>query len=120
MPYAPKSPCLHPGCSALVSRGEKGRCPQHRKAYEKGLDQYRETATARGYDSRWARFRDWYLNQHPLCGCGCGRVAQEVHHLIPVTGPDDPRFYDVDGLVALSKGCHSRATMKMLNERRKA
>jgi 5-methylcytosine-specific restriction protein A len=120
MPMAPKSPCLHPGCPALVSRGDKGRCPAHRKAYEKGIDRNRGTATARGYNSRWTRFRAWYLNAHPICACGCGRAAQEIHHLRPVTGPDDPNFYGENNLVSLTKECHSRETMRTLNEQRRA
>lgn len=119
-PIAPKSPCLHPGCPALVSRGDKGRCEKHRKGYMKTIDQNRGTATERGYDSRWSRFGEWYLNQYPLCACGCGRGAEEIHHLTPVTGPDDPRFYDESNLAGLTKACHSRETMKMLNEQRKA
>ena len=119
-PMKPKSPCLHPGCPALVSRGDKGRCPAHRKAYEQDIYRERGSAATRGYDSRWGRFRAWYLRQHPICSCGCGRAAIEIHHLIPVTGPDDPKFYDNNNLVALTKECHSRETMRMLNERRGA
>lgn len=119
-PMAPRTPCRHPLCPALVTRTDKGFCEKHRKAYMQNIDQNRPTATARGYDSRWGRFRVWFLRQHPMCFCGCGRPAMEVHHLTPASGPDDPNFYNVDGLVALSKECHSRETMKMLNERRKA
>ena len=117
-PMAPRSPCLHPGCPNLVSRGEKGRCPEHRKRYALAIDQRRGTATDRGYDARWGRFRVWYLRQHPLCACGCRGVAVEVHHLVPVSGPDDERFFDVTNVVGLTKACHSRETMKMLNARR--
>jgi len=120
MPMAPRSPCLHPGCPALVSRGDKGRCPEHRKSYEQAIYRERGSAANRGYNARWSRFRIMYLNEHPVCACGCGRGAVEIQHLIPVTGPDDPLFYEESNLVALTKECHSRETMKMLNERRKA
>ncbi len=119
-PMAPRTPCLHPGCPALVNRGDKGRCEAHRKGYMRSIDRNRGTATERGYDSRWGRFRTMFLNEHPLCGCGCERASVEIHHLTPVSGPDDPLFYEESNLIALTKECHSRATMKMLNERRKA
>jgi len=119
-PMAPKSPCLHPGCPALVSRGNKGRCEAHRKKYNQAIDRDRGTATQRGYNSRWGKYRAWYLAQHPLCACGCERGAVEIHHLIPVSGPDDPLFFEESNLAGLTKECHSRETMKMLNERRRA
>ncbi len=119
MPVAPKSPCLHPGCRNLVSRGDKGRCPEHRKQHSKGIDQRRGTATERGYNARWGRFREMYLAEYPLCAV-CGRGAQEVHHRVPVTGPDDPSFFDPSAVVGLCKPCHSAETMKMINEQRRA
>ncbi len=118
-PSAPKSPCLHPGCRNLVSRGDKGRCPEHRKSYNRAVDRTRGSATDRGYNSRWARFRSWFLSENPLCACGCGHAAVEIHHLVPVSGPDDPRFFDLTNLAGLTKACHSRETMRMLNERRR-
>lgn len=119
-PMAPKSPCLFPGCRNLVSRGEKGRCPEHRKAYNRRANEERGSASTRGYDARWSRFRVMYLAEHPLCACGCGRGAEEIHHIVPVKGPDDPLFYQESNLVGLTKECHSRETMKALNEQRKA
>jgi 5-methylcytosine-specific restriction endonuclease McrA len=59
------------------------------------------------------------LAERPLCEV-CGRGAHEVHHSPPVSGPDDPRFFDPSAVVGLCKSCHSAATMKMLNEQRKA
>lgn len=118
MPFAPKSPCLHPGCLALVSRGDKGRCEAHRKVYNRRSYEERGSASTRGYDARWSAFRGMYLREHPLCACGCGKAAVEIHHIVPVTGPDDPNFYLESNLAGLTKECHSRETMKALNEQR--
>ena len=118
-PMAPRSPCLHPGCPALVSRGDKGRCPTHRKAYDQAIYRERGSAATRGYGPRWLRFRQMFLAEFPLCA-NCGRGAEEVHHLIPVSGPDDPTFFDPSHVVALCKPCHSAETMRMLNARRRA
>lgn len=118
-PYAPKTPCRHPGCPALVTKADRGRCAAHRKDYNRAIDRDREPSSVRGYDARWARFRAQYLRAHPICACGCGDPAQEVHHIVPVTGPDDPLFYDESNLAGLTHACHSRETMRMLNDRRK-
>lgn len=113
------TPCLQPGCPAIVPAG-RGRCDEHRKAYNEKINRDRGTPAERGYGPRWARFRLYYLREHPICGCGCGRLAEEIHHLRPVSGPMDPGFFDEDNLVSLTKACHSRETMKMLNEQRRS
>jgi 5-methylcytosine-specific restriction enzyme A len=118
MPRAPRTPCLHPGCPALVERGQRGRCPNHRKSYEKVLYRERGPSSARGYDARWNRFRRMFLRANPLCACGCGEPAVELHHIEPVNGPDDPLFYLESNLAGLTKSCHSRETMKALNKGR--
>lgn len=119
MPQAPRRPCRQPGCPALVGRTDKGFCDQHRKKYMRDIDQRRGTATERGYSARWGRFRSAVLAERPLCEV-CPAAAQEVHHSPPVDGPDDPRFFDPEAVVALCKSCHSAVTMKMLNDLRKA
>ena len=126
-PMAPRRPCPGRGlragrCPNLIPRGVRScpECEPFEKAAARLNDQRRGTATERGYDSRWARFRRMFLAEHPLCSCGCGRAAMEIHHLQPVTDRDDPLFYDESNLVALTKECHSRETMRMLNERRRA
>jgi 5-methylcytosine-specific restriction endonuclease McrA len=48
------------------------------------------------------------------------RPATEIHHIVPVKGPDDPNFYEESNLLPLAKPCHSAVTMKMLRERRGA
>jgi 5-methylcytosine-specific restriction protein A len=107
-------------CPELVTRADKGFCEKHRKAYSQAVDRNRGTATERGYDSRWGKFRVSYLRRHPICTCGCGGAAQEIHHIEPVKGPDDPLFYEESNLLALTKSCHSAVTMKALRERREA
>jgi hypothetical protein len=59
-----------------------------------------------------------YLREHPICACGCGQAAQEIHHIQPVKGADDPGFYDEANLMALTKACHSKFTMQALNKQR--
>lgn len=119
-PMAARRPCGHPGCRELIGKDDRGRCPEHRKAREKILYRERGSAAERGYDSRWARFRTMYLAANSICACGCGRPSEEIHHIKPVTGKNDPLFYEESNLLALTKGCHSALTQKMTNEQRKA
>ncbi len=89
--------------------------PNHRP---RTLAPARKGSTARGYSSRWQRYRKAFLMQHPLCECAecqaAGRVlaATDVDHVVPVRGEMDPRFWDASNHMALSHRCHSRKTAR--------
>lgn len=44
-------------------------------------------------------------------------MATEVDHIIPVTGPDDPLFWEESNHQPLTHECHSRKTMAELRGR---
>jgi hypothetical protein len=120
-------------------------CPTHsRTAQAKRYDDRRGTSASRGYDRQWRKFTDSYRielhrrrvpdagmcgsrlpNAPPTQDSDClklGRVTigRVVDHITPATGPDDPRFYDVNNLQLLCDGvkgfgCHDR---KRQRERR--
>lgn len=113
MPTKPKRPCNRPGCRNLTT---KRFCEQHRTAEYKRQDRERGTAAERGYGYRWQKYRTWFLKENPLCA-ECKRqgrltAATLVDHIIPVTGADDPRFWDPDNHQPLCDRCHNikRAT----------
>ena len=99
MPNKPARPFRYPGCPHLAN-DKSGYCEQHRQqaqASRRSYDQLRGTASERGYDARWQRYRLAYLAEHPLCVV-CekeGRVtaATVVDHITSVSGPDDPLFW---------------------------
>ena len=68
MPMAPRRPCRHRGCAALV---ERGYCETHApvaRAQRTADDASRRgTASSRGYTSIWRRLRSWVLSREPLC-----------------------------------------------------
>lgn len=71
----------------------------------------RPSAAARGYTRRWREYRLSYLRAHPLCQAeGCNQPATDVDHVQPITGPDDPLFWDVGNHQGLCHACHSRKT----------
>ena len=75
----------------------------------------RARTAARGYGARWQRFRLWFLKRNPLC-VKCQRAAVHVDHIIPVTGRDDPKFYEPGDHQPLCHSCHSRKTRREATE----
>lgn len=107
---APKPCSGSPTCPNEVEPGTS-RCKDHQRARRRASDRRRPSARARGYDSRWERKRRSYLRTHPLCECGCGRPADDVHHLDGL-GPTGPRGFEDSNLQALFHDCHSRITAR--------
>lgn len=75
-----------------------------------------QSAASRGYDSKWRKAREQFLQEHPLCECedcqaGAKRVtaASVVDHRIPHRG-DMALFWDRSNWQAMSKPCHDRKT----------
>ena len=116
MTTRPLRPCAHPGCPALV---QSGRC----RAHSRQVERQRGTAAERGYDARWRAYSLLFRAHHPLCGMRgigapvtkdsvCAREGRYtpstlVDHINPVSGPDDPRFYDEANHQALCDECHN-------------
>lgn len=97
MPHKPARPCRYPGCPGLTT-DPSGYCPAHLKLTRRQYDTERGTAAERGYDSRWAEYSRLYRIENPLC-VEClkeDRVtpSEHVDHIKPVSGPDDPLFWD--------------------------
>jgi 5-methylcytosine-specific restriction enzyme A len=114
MPRRAKRPCSHAGCPELI---EAGCCPRHTQARaeeRRRQDRQRGSAAARGYGSRWRRYRAWFLAlpENVLCACGCGRLSTDVDHIQAVTGPDDRLFWEPTNHQALAHECHSRKTVR--------
>lgn len=120
MPYAPRRPCLHPGCPALV-QGKKSRCPRHQSEY----DLRRGSAAERGpYNS--ALHKQWRraVILRDRCCVDCGRPLLDrrgeplprAHsdHIIPLTAGGD---YTLDNGAARCHRDHSRKTMRELHRR---
>jgi len=74
----------------------------------------RESSTARGYGSRWQRYREQFLAEHPLClNClsfGRYEPATVVDHIVPVAGARDPGFWKKENHQGLCHACHNLKT----------
>ena len=74
----------------------------------------RESASKRGYNSRWQKARVRYLHSHPLC-VECKKAskltkATVVDHVIPHRG-DQQLFWDESNWQPLCKHHHDVKTM---------
>ncbi|MDU2265242.1 HNH endonuclease signature motif containing protein [Clostridium celatum] len=106
-PMKPMKPCKYLGCPNLT---EDKYCNEHKEFNVKE----RETATERGYDSKWRTARSRFLKVNPLC-VRCkdeGRLvkATVVDHIKPHR-EDKKLFWDESNWQALCKRCHDKKTM---------
>jgi 5-methylcytosine-specific restriction enzyme A len=122
MPRRPKSICRQAGCGVLLDM--PGFCDKHKKVVRKQSDERRGTAAERGYDSKWARARVFYLRKHPLCvycqRAGRTTAANVVDHIIEhklkdaIDSGDEARitkakalFWDSGNWQSLCAPCHN-------------
>ena len=72
----------------------------------------RGSSTKRGYGSRWQKYREHYMAAHPLCvtceAKGKTVPATVIDHIVEVSGPDDPLFWEAGNHMALCRDCHER------------
>ena len=77
-------------------------------------DKRRGSASERGYDAAWHKLREIKVKQNPLCeDCeqdGLTVIVNEVDHIIPISGRDDPLRLDMENLRSMCKTCHTRKT----------
>jgi len=116
MPSKAKHFCNFPDCNELTS----GRyCDKHKAEYErqqresfKQYDKRRGTANERGYNFRWQQYSKAFLRrpENQICKLhlpGCTIMAECVDHVVPMRGPDDPRFWDRSNHQAACIHCNS-------------
>jgi 5-methylcytosine-specific restriction protein A len=109
MPAKPLKPCNKRGCLNLT---RERYCEDHMQQIH-SYDQYRESSSKRGYDSKWRKARLAYLQAHPLCvKCferGIPISATVVDHIIPHRG-DYKLFWNSANWQPLCKQCHDWKT----------
>lgn len=103
MPSKPLRPCKIPTCHNL---SKNAYCEEH--AFTKPVTR---SSTSMGYDRKWRKARKSFLEQNPICSCGCGRFAEVVDHIVPHKG-DPVLFWDRDNWQGLTVSCHNRKTAR--------
>jgi len=107
MPNRPKRICTWPGCRRLIQGST--RCQEHARQGKREADRRRPSAAKRGYGRRWRRYTRAYLAEHPVCR-GCAEPSEQVDHIVPVSGPEDPLFWEPTNHQPLCGSCHSAKT----------
>jgi 5-methylcytosine-specific restriction protein A len=76
-------------------------------------DKRRPSASARGYDSKWARESSAFLalQGNAVCACGCGQIADMVDHKKAHKG-DMRLFWDRSNWQPMKRSCNSRKAAK--------
>lgn len=69
-----------------------------------------------GYNtSRWRKLRLQFLRANPLCvrclEIGKTSAATVADHVVPISGPDDPRMFNAEELQALCQTCDKAKTL---------
>ncbi len=64
-----------------------------------------------GYGRPWRRVRLFVLQRDKYTCKDCGKLANEVDHIIPHKGNSE-LYYDTDNMVSRCKSCHARKTVK--------
>jgi 5-methylcytosine-specific restriction protein A len=100
-------------------------CPEVQpcQAHQRLADQRRGSAASRGYGYQWQRYSRSFRRRHPLCGdrpasapdTRDSRCRSEhrivastvVDHIVPISGPTDPRFWDGSNHQSLCDACHN-------------
>jgi 5-methylcytosine-specific restriction protein A len=84
----------------------RGRCAEHAEARRRRhVYAYTDNSL---YSAAWRRLREVWLAVHPWC-VGCGRLANEVDHIVPHRGSLD-LFWDQGNWQSMCRPCHSRKT----------
>lgn len=101
-----------------VHKPMQGQFRKHEQDLVAKADRDRGSSWARGYRADWDKLRDWYARQHPLCEHCLAMEPQrvkamdEVDHIKPFHGVDDPLRLDPENLQSLCKPCHSIKTAR--------
>lgn len=76
----------------------------------------KRTAAQRGYGYLWQKYRERFLQEHPLCeicnASGKVTAASVVDHIKPHKG-DRKLFWDTDNHQALCKHCHDSIKQRL-------
>ncbi len=101
----PHRPCSEPRCPNYADPKGRGKCLEHRRAYERERSARRRAKRPDIYRKRkWLATRESVLRDNPVCEECEERLAQEVDHVVPLSKGGDP--YAQSNLRALCRPCH--------------
>lgn len=75
-------------------------------------EEFRGNCVERGYDWHWMKISKMYRNQHPVCEVCNDAAADDVDHVIPFNGVNDPKRTEWKNLRSICRPCHNRKTRR--------
>lgn len=120
-----KKLCKKAGCNRLATDGHKycdlhqhlERAEEERRLHWRPDSRYTIEWPELYNNSKWKEMSRNFLKNFPTCAV-CGGKATEVHHKIAHRGNVD-LFYNEDNLVSLCHDCHSKETIREINNRKR-
>ena len=76
----------------------------------KEREQFRGSKQSRGYGGEWARISLLKRQQCPVCEVCNDATADDVDHIVPFDGIDDPKRTEWQNLQSICRACHNRKT----------
>jgi 5-methylcytosine-specific restriction endonuclease McrA len=70
----------------------------------------RGTKQQRGYGGAWERISKMVRAQYPVCQICHDAPSDDVDHIIPFNGPNDPLRTQRSNLQAVCRACHVKKT----------
>lgn len=73
--------------------------------------------------SKWKKIRDTKIKLNPLCECCGEKLAEEVHHILPLEDYSndletmEQLAYDINNLQSLCRECHYKIHRELKRER---
>lgn len=73
-------------------------------------EQLRGNCGERGYDAHWHRISKAHRQQYPVCQVCNNATADDVDHIVPFSGLNDPLRTDRQNLQSICRKCHNSKT----------
>lgn len=115
MPIAARRPCWKVGCPNYQPCGVHPKIKRDLQQSRR-YDDRRGSASERGYGYRWQKYAAGFKKCNPFCVDPYKRhpkqikATEHVDHIEKVSGPNDPKFWDVSNHQGLCQSCHSWKT----------
>lgn len=84
----------------------RGRCSEHAQQ----VNQQTHPNKAIYGSKRWQMARRQVLTEEPFCACGCGRLSEDVDHVVPIE--QGGAVWNRSNLQGLAHHCHSVKTRR--------
>jgi 5-methylcytosine-specific restriction endonuclease McrA len=77
---------------------------------KKEREQFRGSKQSRGYGGEWERISRMKRQQTPVCEVCNDAPADDVDHIAPFNGVDDPKRTEWQNLQSICRACHNGKT----------